>query len=194
MKFDANHIYHVYNRGNNKQLIALDDTDYQVFRQDLHRFIKPCCEVLAWCIMPNHFHLLIYTNPASIAVKKVGGLQLQQLTNGIKLLLSSYTKAVNKKYGRSGSLFQQKTKAKCVNATPIENYSEMAMHYVHQNPYKAKLVSANGFWPYSSLIEYIGTAKDDESLLINKLLAETLFDTRLIRFGLQCVVDEAKLE
>ena len=67
------------------------------------------------------------------------------------MLLSSYTKAIQKQESITGNLFQQKTKFKCV-----DGYLSTAFHYIHQNPLKARLVHRLEDWKWSSLQEYLG--------------------------------------
>lgn len=128
-------IYHVFNRGNNKQPIFLKPENYQYFLLGVEKHLNPVCDILAWCLMPNHFHLLIHANANSTSIIKNGGFIGQKFSQGIKQLLSSYTKAINKKEKRTGSLFQQNTKAVCV--TSGHHNVETAFHYIHQNPLKA---------------------------------------------------------
>jgi hypothetical protein len=101
--------------------------------------------------MPNHFHFLIYTTDAGIQKRKVGGLDLQALQNGIRSLLSSYSKYYNFRYSRKGNLFQQKTKYKEVLADGLQ-----VLHYIHQNPWKAGLVMKMEEWIFSSFRDFTG--------------------------------------
>ena len=151
-------IYHVFNRGNNKQRIFFKPENYAYFLKGIERYLLPNCDLLAWCLMPNHFHLLIHANSFSTPVIHDGSFERQQFSQGIKQLLSSYTKAINKQEGRTGSLFQQKTKAVC--ATTIELYATTAFHYIHQNPLKAKLVKRMEDWEFSSFRDYLGLRND----------------------------------
>ena len=158
MNFEEGYIYHVFNRGNNSQQIFFSEKDYQLFVYYLSQFIAPYSDILAWCLMPNHFHLLVHATNKSIETRKSGGLQLSNLSYGIKQLLSSYTKSVNKREKRTGNLFQQKTKAKCVNDSK-GNHSRNAFIYIHQNPLKANLVSKVEDWQYSSFLSIINQGK-----------------------------------
>lgn len=72
---------------------------------------------------------------------------------GLGILLSSYAQAINKQENRTGSLFQQKTKAKFI---ADERYAVNCMHYIHQNAYKACLTKRIEDWPYSSFPDYAG--------------------------------------
>ncbi|MFN7793431.1 MAG: transposase [Cyclobacteriaceae bacterium] len=119
--------------------------------------------------MPNHFHLLIHANTNSTIVIKDGSFERQQFSQGIKQLLSSYTKAINKQEKRTGSLFQQKTKAIC---TDRKDHALTAFHYIHQNPLRAGLVKKMEEWPHSSYQEYLGSRKSIcNKALVTELLA-----------------------
>jgi putative transposase len=117
--------------------------------------LLPVCDILAYCLMPNHFHFLIHATEESIGVIEDGSFPRQRFSQSIKQLLSAYTKAVNKDMTRTGSLFQQKTKAICVSEKE-NRYAETVFHYIHQNPMKAGMVSKMEYWPYSSFREYLG--------------------------------------
>ncbi|HEY0772288.1 MAG TPA: hypothetical protein VGD31_18330, partial [Sphingobacteriaceae bacterium] len=78
----------------------------------------------------------------------------QQLTENIRLLLSSYTKAINKQQGFAGSLFQPKTKAKLISYN--DDHLEIAFHYIHQNPLTSGLVKSMEDWRFSSFSDYAG--------------------------------------
>lgn len=96
------------------------------------------------------------------------------LSEGFRNLLSSYTQAINKQTKRTGSLFQQNTKSKCLSDGD-ENYAAIAFHYVHQNAFKAGLVTSMEAWPYSSFQDYAGIRK---GTLCNKQLAFELLGLR----------------
>jgi REP element-mobilizing transposase RayT len=168
-------VYHVFNRGNNKQLIFFGPENYLYFLTKLDRYVAPCCDLLAWCLMPNHFHLLIHANINSTIVIKDWSFERQQFSQGIKQLLSSYTKAINKQEKRTGSLFQQKTKAVC---TDRKDHALTAFHYIHQNPLRAGRVKKMEEWPHSSYLEYLGSRKS----ICNKALATELLALDPSRF------------
>jgi putative transposase len=143
--------FHIYNQGNNKQRIFYEDSNYIFFLRKVRRLVKPHCYILGYCLMPNHFHFLVYTNRDSISQKKVGSIKMAILIDGFRILESSYTQAINKRLQRSGSLFRQRTKYKHIgndlNATNCLNY-------IHQNPMRAGLVSKMEHWRYSSFRDY----------------------------------------
>ena len=176
MKFIADNLYHIYNQGNNQQLIFSCSEDYLIFLRQIRICISPNAEIIAYCLMPNHFHLLIYVDSRIDVPVKQGGLMLNPLINGIRKLLSGYARVFNKKYNFSGSLFRQKTKSKCLSdiilqdslKSSIQNYCVNCFHYIHQNPFKAKLVNQMEDWEYSSFKDYAGLRN---GTLCNKELA-----------------------
>ncbi len=187
MHFVEGNVYHIYNRGNNKHRIFFNDRNYQFFLDKIKNQLSPVCEILCWCLMSNHFHLMIYaTEKSCIERPSFGGKPMQELPYRIGMLLSSYSQAINKQNTTTGSLFQQKTKAKCITADTgrdapsdltgiTSTYLITCMHYIHQNPWKANLVDQLEDWKYSSFREYIG---QDTYLKSNKalLLSLTAYD------------------
>lgn len=160
ISFENEHIYHIYNRGVEKRKIFTSNRDYQRFIQsfiyytfaenklrfarfrpvDMFTLNKKRVEVLAYCLMPNHFHMILREISD-------GG-----ISNSIGQLSNSYTKYFNTKYKRVGPLFQGNFKA-----VWIEN-TEQLVHvsrYVHLNPYVANIVEKNINYRYSSLEEYL---------------------------------------
>jgi putative transposase len=163
MHFLQGEVYHVYNRGNNKQHIFFNDRNYCFFLQKVRIQLFPVCEILAWCLMPNHFHFMIYATPESCVERpSFGGKPMQELPHQIGKLLSSYSQAINKQNNTIGSLFQQKTKAKCLTSSAIAqiqtpaNHLVNCVHYIHQNPIKAGLVEQMEDWRFSSFAGYTG--------------------------------------
>lgn len=174
MQFNEGSFYHVYNRGNNKQKIFFSQENYAFFLQKVERYIAPACDIVSWVLMPNHFHFLIRANNNTIKLVKHTPIEINSLTEGIRLLLSSYTKAIQKQTGFSGNQFQQKTKSKCV-----DNYSTIAFHYIHQNPLKAGLTKNLESWTFSSFTEYMGKSKHR---LCNTELAYDYLDIKSTNF------------
>jgi REP element-mobilizing transposase RayT len=154
-----NHIYHIYNRGNNKQRIFFKRENYLYFLHKIRTYVRPHCDILSYCLMPNHFHFLIYTTERTLLDSKrnVGNLQMNVFSEGWQLLLSSYTKAINKQEGRTGSLFQQNTNSRQVSDDWMSlDYRLCCFSYIHLNPTAARLVNVPEDWEYSSYRDYIG--------------------------------------
>ncbi|TAF67270.1 MAG: transposase [Cytophagales bacterium] len=169
MKLISNQLYHIYNQGNNQETIFLEKDDYLNFLFSARNLLLTHSDILAYCLMPNHFHFLVDVTEKSVQEIKLGGIFVNQLTNAFRLLLSNYAQDFNKKYNRSGSLFRQKTKGKCLkNIEANKNYPLICFHYIHQNPLKAKLVEKMEDWDFSSFKDY---AKYRNGTFINKELA-----------------------
>ncbi len=126
--------------------------------------------------MPNHFHFMIYTDERCATKLKQGAIFIDPVTNGIRKLLSGYARIFNNQNQRSGSVFRQKTKAKCLSdikimpgsAHTLQDYFINCFHYIHQNPLTANLVTRLEDWEFSSFKDYAGLR---EGLLCKKQLA-----------------------
>ena len=111
--------------------------------------------------MPNHFHLIIMATEKSIIERSAfGGKLMQEFPYRLGILLSSYSQAINKQNKTTGSIFQQKTKAKILierTGEQHENYLVNCFHYLHRNPGGSNLVKELSEWPYSSYLDYAGS-------------------------------------
>lgn len=142
-------LYHIYNRGNHKQEIFFNKNHYYYFLRKLKDGLPAEVDLLAYCLMPNHFHLLIATT---------SDFNQQQWQKAFRSLLSSYTKGINQQLGLTGSLFQQNSKMKEIET---DIYAFVCFNYIHQNPLKAGLVGKMEDWPFSSFNEYWGNIPND---------------------------------
>ena len=172
MEFALHHLYHIYNRGNNRQPVFFSDANYIYFLQKVRKHIIPICHILSYCLMPNHFHFLIYTDERTLTTRKTSGKNKNALSEGFRNLLSSYTQAINVQNKSTGSLFQQNTKSKCLS-DGNHGYAGTCFHYIHQNPLKAGLVKKMEGWKYSSFNDFAGLRN---GTLCNKELALELLD------------------
>ncbi|EMR03813.1 Transposase [Cesiribacter andamanensis AMV16] len=145
MSITHGQLYHVYTRGNNRQRIFFSPQHYFYFIRKMQIQLVPVADVLAWCLMPNHVHLLLQ-------LKK--NREPQEFSTHYRVLLSSYSRGINKERGWSGSLFQQNSKFKPLDGR--KGYPYICFHYIHQNPLRAGLVQELTAWPYSSIQEYVG--------------------------------------
>ena len=159
----ANEIYHIYNRGNQKQQIYFTRDNYLFFLQKVRIFWLPCCDILSYCLMPNHFHFLIKTNEKTVELRplkpehKPGIIRWTNFSWGTNQLLTSYTKAINKQQGYTGSLFTQNTNAKQVSSEwSWEDYTVWCFKYILQNPVRARLVRHGAEWEFSAWRDYAG--------------------------------------
>ncbi len=132
---------HVYNRGNNRQAIFFERENYIYFlRLVREHLISNAVDIVAYCLMPNHYHFLVY-------------LRDETLSDAMKSLSLAYTKAINKRFNRSGVLFQGRFQSIHILET---DYLINLSRYIHLNPVKAGLVQQPGEWEFSSYLEYAG--------------------------------------
>lgn len=171
MHFEEDAIYHIYNRSN--ETVFRTHDNYLFFLSKIKEYIFPYCNVLAWCLMPNHFHLLIQSTKDSIQnCNRPNQPYSQILSLKIGLLTGSYTQAFNKQNGRRGRLFSHQTKAKLLNDEVIVymngsnlDYATTCFLYIHQNPVLAGLVDKPEDWEFSSFQDYI---RKRNGKLVNK--------------------------
>ena len=152
-QFLPNEFYHIYNRGAGKHEIFFDDSDYYHFIKLLYicngtndfNFSKditaqeidawhfdrgePLVAIGAWVLMPNHFHLIISPIPGIAESES----QENNVSRFLRKLSLSFSKYINKKYLRSGTLFQGPYKAKHINT---DIYLKYLFSYIHLNPVK----------------------------------------------------------
>lgn len=141
-------VYHVMLRGNNKQVIFEGRKDYLKFQNFLfqkchpqdsdHNPLVPCCVIYAYCLMPNHVHLLIQEKE-------------EKISDVIKWITISYAQYYNIKYGHSGHLFQGRFRSENVEDW---DYFVTLLRYIHQNPVAGGLVGKVRDYNWSSWWEY----------------------------------------
>jgi putative transposase len=141
VKFVQGNYYHLYNRGMLKLPICYDKRDYYRL---IERMLLIAAEikvaVIAWCIMPNHFHLL---------VRQDGDIPAGKIPTR---LFNSYSKYFNRKYERIGRLCESTFKATHVKT---DAYLRTMCKYVHANPVMAGLVDKAGNWPYDNYQDFM---------------------------------------
>ena len=134
--------YHFYNRGNNRQAVFLEADNYLYFLGGLKKYLLPVAHVVAYCLMPTHYHILVRIKHETSEVLKTSedlGKEVSLLVSrAMQKFLISYTKAINKRFSRVGALFQGQFQAK-----PIQTYSHLLnlCVYIHANPVKDGLVA-----------------------------------------------------
>ncbi len=136
--------YHIYNRGVDRRRVFFSRENSLFFLRRLrdHLAVGDAAgvEVLAYCLMPNHYHLLVRPHGDDLAVR-------------LGALSKSYTQAINRQQDRVGPLFQGRFKAKLVEK---EAGMVHLSRYIHLNPVAAGLVRDPTDWEFSSMPEYAG--------------------------------------
>jgi len=147
--YAADQYYHVYSRGNNKELLFKEPSDYNFFLSLFKRYLSKqqsiskarvpypnyheIIELNAYCLMPNHIHLLLYQKDP-VGIKKL-----------MQSVMTSYSMYFNQKYEHYGSVFQGRYLASMIDKN---NYLEHISRYIHLNPKDYR------DYPYSSLQFY----------------------------------------
>lgn len=149
MSFQPDHFYHIYNRGNNKQKIFFTNANYSFFLKKVKIELGSGCDIVSYCLMPNHYHFLVYFGNKHANFRL--NINMENLSRKVGTLQSSYTRAINHQEGRVGSLFQAKFKV--VEIADLQQ-AVNCLNYIHRNPLKAGLVNNLTLWTHSSFNEY----------------------------------------
>ena len=157
MIYQKGNYYHVFNRGCNKEKICFNNQDYKSLLKKIKQTIEVYeIEVIAYCLMPNHYHFLLY----QVSDKPV--------SEWLKSLFSGYVQIINRKYNRAGTLFERSAKPKLISN---DEYLINVIHYIHSNPIKHGLIDHPNAWEFSSLNDYLGNWKG----FISKKVLENYF-------------------
>ncbi len=160
-QFVENGYYHLYNRGVEKRNIFMDKRDYAIFLHYLKKYLATGFDphplskevnLLAFCLMPNHFHLLVKQTT------------IDGITKLIRAVCTNYVMYFNSKYERIGTLFQGKYRAALISN---DAYLLHLSRYIHLNPYPEH---EPRFYEYSSYSYYLGT-KNAEWLKKDEILS-----------------------
>jgi len=161
--------YHIYNRGNNRERIFFEPDNYLYFLKKIKQYLIPVADVLVYCLMPTHYHIVVRVKQTS-EISNIS--EVSKLVSTAMMKLSvSYTKAINKRFQRAGVLFQGQFQAKPVLTS---SYLLNLCRYIHGNPVKDGLVADISQWQYSNYLEWIG---DRDGKLVDKAFVQDNFDT-----------------
>jgi len=150
-------VYHVTSRGNARQKIYLGTSDRERFLSILaHAVSRYGWLCHAYCLMDNHYHLVLETPKAN-------------LSPGMRHLNGLYTQAFNRRHGRIGHLFQGRYQAIVVEK---DRYLLELCRYVVLNPVRAKTVKRPGAWPWSSYQATAGQVTAPAFLTVDWLLGQ----------------------
>ncbi|NOX84400.1 MAG: hypothetical protein GXO86_00310 [Chlorobi bacterium] len=148
---EGGNFYHIYNRGINGEDLFREEDNYGYFLKLYDKHITPVADTYAWCLMKNHFHLLVKIKSTS---KNLSGFEKLKNKNKTKPphqhfsnLFNAYAKAINKRYNRHGSLFERPFKRKLIDT---EEYLQSVVVYIHSNPVYHDFVDEITDWPWTS--------------------------------------------
>lgn len=151
--------FHIYNRAIGNEILFHTDADYDHWFQLVKKFLLPVCEIHAYCLLPNHYHLLVriqdHTDSADFSKK------MSDAAN-------AFVKWKNLKYRRKGGLFMTPYKRKLLQS---EEYLIWCLWYIHRNPNHHQYAEDCKSWKYSSYQAYIM----DKPTLVTKAFFLELF-------------------
>ena len=158
IKFVQGAYYHIYNRGAGRQSIFRADADYRRLL-DLIKEVSEACEakIVAYSLLPNHYHWL---------ARQDGSTPIRLLPQRV---FGSYSLTFNHRYGRNGTLFGDRFRAKLVES---DEYLRQLCLYIHANPVRHGVAAAPELWPYSNYLEWIGVRA---GTLVDRSVIEAYF-------------------
>jgi putative transposase len=185
-KLQPNQTYHIFNHANGFENLYLEDENYRFFLEKYQLYIHPIAETYAYCLLPNHFHLVVrirrrevieecyrtFSNRSFTKVPnfgkaaKINDEEIERyISKQFANLFSCYTQSFNKVNKRRGSLFLKNFKRQLIDS---RQYFESAVAYTHRNPIHHGFCRRFEDWSYTSYCEI----KADKSQLVetSKLL------------------------
>jgi len=170
--------YHIYNRGNNGIDVFFDSESYYYFLRLFDRYISPIAETYAWCLLKNHFHILVYIKLDSeidyskLEYSTVERPKLLDPSKQFGHLFNAYTQAINKKFNRTGALFEKPFERKQITS---EKYLQNVIYYIHNNPVQHGFVKQMSMYPWSSFESIVS----EKPTKLNRLDVIDLYGTKL---------------
>jgi len=135
--------YHIFNRGNNYEFLFYKDYNYAYFLEKYEKYLSEHVSTFAYCLLPNHFHLLIKTKTDSVSSQ-------------FRKLFQSYALSINKQENRTGSLLTKPFRRIVIED---DEYLKWLVFYIHHNPEKHRLIDDFRKYKYSSFQSLIGDFK-----------------------------------
>jgi putative transposase len=152
-----NTYHHIIQRGNNRQKVFKDNSDYKYFKLLIIKYLKKYdCQIFHYCLLSNHLHMLIHIQKGS---------NMPKFLQGVNLSYSLYHK---KKYKFTGSLWQGRYKSFLIDG---DKYLLECARYIERNPLRADIVEDISNYPYSSY-NYYATEEDDAIITENIIYKE----------------------
>ena len=129
MNFEKDHIYHIYNQGNNKQKIFFIKENYYFFIGKIKTHVLPFADILAWCLMPNHFHIMVYVNYPELTAGLTDNNTGQALHETVGVTDSRVGQALHETHPKTPSHRLDKVLNETVGVT--DNSEGQALHETH---------------------------------------------------------------
>ena len=161
-EIEEGYFYHIYNRGNNSEKIFFSEENYAYFLKLLTKYIFPVADIYAYCLLNNHFHILVRIKEKNeIEINKLKFSTVEKpkevsASRQFSHFLNAYSQAVNKKYARTGSLFEKRFERKRISD---DHYLRQVILYINTNPLKHNLVENPKDYKWSSYNSHISNAK-----------------------------------
>jgi putative transposase len=156
-RLEFGNYYHIFNRGINRENIFLEESNYQYFLELIKRHILGIADLYAYCLLKNHFHLLVRIKSEDEIAHDLGSnwsiLDRPQPSQKFSNLFNAYSKAFNKRYNRTGGLFQRPFRRIRIST------NKQLLHLIHRNPEKHSLIDDFRDWPYTSYKDILSGEK-----------------------------------
>ena len=154
--------YHLFNHANGDENLFKEEQNYTFFLEKLTKHVSPVCRLYSYCMMRNHFHLVLqiryeeelhklWQNSKSLPKFNQNQLELK-ISKSFANFFSSYTQSFNKVYKRMGSLFIPSMKTEPITD---DNHFCKAIHYTHANPVHHGFTKKIDEWPHSSYSKFL---------------------------------------
>jgi REP element-mobilizing transposase RayT len=150
---EKGNFYHIYNRGNNGIDVFFDSDSYYYFLKLYDKYITPIADTYAWCLLKNHFHVLVYTRleheieTSKLEYSTIEKPKVIEPSKQFGFLFNAYTQAINKKFNRTGGLFEKPFERKQITS---DKYLQNVIYYIHNNPVQHGFVKQMSLYPWSS--------------------------------------------
>jgi REP element-mobilizing transposase RayT len=131
-------MYHIYNRAVGSEVLFSSNDHYEKFLSNIRKYLLPHLDIWSYCLLPNHFHLLVKLKPRSRGA---------EVSKAISDCCNSYSKWLNNATRRKGNLFMRPFKRKKIIDDP---HLAWTAWYIHRNPMHHHLARHYGGWKYSS--------------------------------------------
>lgn len=178
--------FHLYNHAVAKENLFHSEADYTYFLKKMELYISPVADILAYCLLPNHYHLLINVKSEKELIKYLSekvkhaktvesrmtddtAFLNKQVSQAFSNFFNTYAKHYNSIYNRIGTLFKRTFRRKAVDT---KDYLQQVICYIHQNPLAAGFVKDISEWEFSSYNQIVEKSTD----LVNSEMVIEIFD------------------